>query len=114
MDPSVNFSCYGWTNEFYVEKTIGSKNVVPKIMITLYSLWITLYPFIMEHPVSFTFSVGPMRYYLKCYQNCGSNFNDHPVPFDYGSPCTLSLWTTLYSLTYYVIPHPAAGEIMTW
>ena len=29
-------------------------------------------------------------------KKCCSKNNDHLVPFHYGSPCTLSLWTTPY------------------
>ena len=64
-------------------------------MITLYrlictlSLWNTLYPLLVQ--------VGPMSYYLKFYQTCGSKYNDHPVPFHYRSPCTHPLCFTLYS-----------------
>ena len=66
--------------EIWVLKTLGQKNdhTVPY-------QWITLYILAMD-PVHLGHSVS-------------CDYIDHPVSYDYGSPCIMWLWITSYSLT---------------
>ena len=78
-------------------------------------IMIIMYPFIMDHPVPFhcgslsNLQLLRLDQWVLCWNNCWvqkrcSKNNDHPVSFHYGSPCTLSLWNTLYHLLVQVGP----------